>query len=484
MQDTSSGDPVPAEVNRNSLLAAIEQIVWLRPLLFGSLAICLLLSVALYNGYPTIFSDTGSYVLTGELLVAFSPFRSPGYSIFTRLTSLRTTAWLTIAMQAIIVLYVLHKTFAYLIGRERKFRDYALLASVCAMTALTSLPWLVSLLMPDVFAGILFLSAFLLAFDSQLRLSERIYLAAILMISVSAHVSFLPIGALFVAALVIPRLAGCRMRGVPPVRLMLAWLLVPIIAAGFWTANLNRQIGLGFKLSPSRNMFLLARLFEDGLAADFLHENCPKHPFVACRYLSTLPRSAEEFLFHHPLLQDITGHEDEMEAIVWGTLSAHPVRFVTSSIKSTLLQLAALRTGDEIRTYSAREWNTAAMQRVFPGEFQSFLHSRQFRGRLLPLVDTVAPVQAAIFWLSIAACLLLAWTGRVGRVNQFLYSTIAFLVINAAVCATLSGVYDRYQSRVAWIVPFCLTAYICCLFRERERAVVRQKLCTPVMSNG
>ena len=46
---------------------------------------------------------------------------------------------------------------------------------------------------------------------------------------------------------------------------------------------------------------------------------------------------------------------------------------------------------------------------------------------------------------------------------------MAFLAINAAVCATFAGVFDRYQSRVAWLVPFCLMAYVCAGLKERQR---------------
>ena len=32
----------------------------------------------------------------------------------------------------------------------------------------------------------------------------------------------------------------------------------------------------------------------------------------------------------------------------------------------------------------------------------------------------------------------------------------------------VAGVYDRYQSRVAWIMPLCLACYVCCLVKERK----------------
>ncbi|HEV7969120.1 MAG TPA: hypothetical protein VGP19_16190 [Candidatus Acidoferrales bacterium] len=438
-----------------------------RRLFAGALAICALVSIALYNGYPTLFSDTGSYLLTGKFFVALAPFRAPGYSIFVRVTSLGISAWFTIAMQAVMVVYVLYETCIYLVDSDRKFADRCFLASVCALAALTSLPWLVSLVMPDVFAGVLFLSAFLLAFAGELRRMQRIALAVILAISVAAHTSLFPIAGLFVVAVVVLRCISRTPRLLPSTRSVLAWLLIPIIASGFVTAELNREMGLGFRLSPSRNAFLLARLFGDGLAADFLRENCPQRHFLSCRYLRHLPRSQEEFLFQSPLFPELLkGHQNEMEDIVRGTLLADPVRFVTTSAKQTLLQLSALRTGDEIRSYSAIEWNNSVVPRVFPGDLKAFLNARQYRGRLTPLADASAALDTIVFWLSLVTCLLLAGTGRFARVNLFLFSAIAFLVMNATICASFAGVYDRYQSRVAWIIPYCLSAYIACRAKD------------------
>lgn len=157
-----------------------------RPLFVGATAVCLLVSVALYNGYPTVFSDTGGYLLTGTTFIAFPPFRAPGYSVFTRLTSLQASAWFVIIAQAVISVYVLQETCNYLVDADDSFRDLCLLVSVFVLAAFTSLPWLVSLLMPDVFAGVLFLSAFLLAFNDNLRLRQRIALSVILWIAVSS----------------------------------------------------------------------------------------------------------------------------------------------------------------------------------------------------------------------------------------------------------------------------------------------------------
>jgi hypothetical protein len=438
-----------------------------RRLFIGALAICALVSVALYNGYPTVFSDTGSYLLTGKFFIAFAPFRAPGYSIFTRLTSLDSSAWFTITMQAAMVVYVLYETCIYLFDGDRKYSDLSFLASIFILTALTSLPWVVSLLMPDVFAGVLFLSAFLLAFAGELRRIQRIALAATFAIAVAAHASLLPIAVVFAVAVVALRYVSRVASEVPSKRAVAAWLLVPILVSGLFTASLNRRMGLGFTLSPSRNAFLLATLFGDGLAEDFLRANCQKHYFTSCKYLSNLPRTQGEFLFWHPLYPELRkAHPAEMEKIVRGTILAYPVQFAISSARGTLRQLTSFRTGDEIRSYGAKEWNNGVIPRVFPGDLQAFLNARQYHDRLTHLADVSALVDTTVFWLSLAACLLIAGTGRFGRLNTFFFSAMAFLVINASICATFAGVYDRYQSRVAWIIPFCLTAYVGCLARD------------------
>jgi hypothetical protein len=441
-----------------------------RTLLFGAAAAVLLLWVAAYNGYPTVYPDTGGYLYTGAFFIAVPPFRAPGYAIFTRLTGCGASAWFIVALQAIVVVIVLYETCKYVIGGDSRFRDHCLLAIVSILAALTSLPWIASELMPDVFAGLVFLSAFLLTFNKQLGLLEQIGLAAILAISISAHLSLLPIGAIFVVALAIARFADWQVHGASPAKSMLAWLLLPVAAAGLGTAALNLETGLGFRLSASGNEFLLARLFADGLATDYLRENCPKEPFVACRHLAELPTTQAEFLFWSPVRGDMAAHGDEIAQVVRGTIFSHPITFLASSAKDTFIQLAEFRTGDEIRASNlhAPNTNAAVIQQVFPRDLQAFSNSRQALDRMNPVTKAAAIIDTVVFCLSTLACVLLARTNRAKKVNQLLYWAIVFLVINAGICGSLVGAYDRYQSRVAWLIPLCLLSYICCLMKSRS----------------
>lgn len=434
-----------------------------RSLCFCGVSVGLLLSVALWNGYPTVYPDTASYMYTGAFGVAFQPFRSPGYSVFIERTSFGVTPWFTILAQAMVVVAVLYETCKYFMDGDSKVRDHCLLATAVVLAAFTSLPWETSLLLPDVFAGVVFLSLFLLAFHARLNWAERFGLAATAAVGVGAHISLLPIAVLFVGTFAVVKLAGWAPRNSLSATSALAGLIVPLLVAGLWTANTNRSMGLGFTISPSGNEYLMGRLLEDGLAEDFLRGNCPQRPFVACRYLNDLPKTPEQFLFWNPMLPAMNGNGDEMREIVRGTLAAYPLRFVWNSTKHTLRQLVQLRTGDEVRGLALGAPNATGkvILEVFPRDVEAYAYSKLIQGRLVGLTKVVAVIDTVVFWLSAFACFVLATRKTEEKWNWFFYSVVAYLLFNAAVCATFAGVYDRYQARVAWLIPLCLTIFVC-----------------------
>jgi hypothetical protein len=50
---------------------------------------------------------------------------------------------------------------------------------------------------------------------------------------------------------------------------------------GTWDGGAELRLGSRFQYFPSGRLLLLSRLFADGLASDYLHDNCPKQPLIA-----------------------------------------------------------------------------------------------------------------------------------------------------------------------------------------------------------
>ncbi len=115
------------------------------------LAATLLLWPALWNGYPLVFSDTGTYLSQAiEHYVGWD--RPVFYSFFLLPLHMTITTWPAIAVQALLVVYTL-----YLMHRTLRPGSSAWwLLPIAALLAIgTSLPWFAAQLMPDVFTGLL-----------------------------------------------------------------------------------------------------------------------------------------------------------------------------------------------------------------------------------------------------------------------------------------------------------------------------------------
>src|SRR6202012_3041871 len=88
-----------------------------------------LLSIALWNGFPLIFYDTGAYVLPGLAGVSLEE-RSPVYSLFVAASGGGLSLWLVGLAQAAMTTFVLAETARVLVPR---LRVWVLLAIVAVL---------------------------------------------------------------------------------------------------------------------------------------------------------------------------------------------------------------------------------------------------------------------------------------------------------------------------------------------------------------
>ncbi len=101
---------------------------------------------------------------------------------------------------------------------------------------------------------------------------------------------------------------------------------------------------------------------------------------------------------------------------------------------------------------------------AFPDEVSAYLSSRQASGELEDFLKRVDAPFIALLWLSIAGCLLTAITGWSRRRDDPLVQLALFGLIavaaNAFFMSNLSGVFGRYQARVAFLTVFPALALI------------------------
>jgi len=148
---------------RTLIAQPMARTVWLG---FATLFLCL---PAVYNGFPFLFFDSFDYLANGlkvlHTLTTGKPYglygyRSNFYSLFLGMGyATAHSLWIVPLVQGAILSYILWVCFRVVSpGRPAVL----FLGQVGFLSLATSASWFVSFVMPDVFAAILILAAFLL----------------------------------------------------------------------------------------------------------------------------------------------------------------------------------------------------------------------------------------------------------------------------------------------------------------------------------
>ncbi len=429
---------------------------WVPALAVGCGAL-LLIWPALRNGYPLMFSDTGPLLEMG--LEPSIGWDKPWiYGPFLALCW-RTTLWLPLAAQALLVSWVLWLTQAALGGRQVRLH-----LALCAVLAVGSAaPWFTSLLMPDVFTPVAVLCLFVLAFGGD-RLS-RIELAGATVlgsVAVAAHLAHLILAAGCIAALALVQWRpGWRSlwrlwRPAVPLAAALAMLLLT-------NAVGNRVLGI----SPYGSVFALARLVGDGPGRAYLDRACPDPKLRLCAWQGRLSADSDEFLWHPqgPLWADGFGptrFAPEAARLVPAIIAAYPLDTLRGAAANTLRQLLRVQVGD---TLVPDHLDIAVLPRLRPylpaaeiARYQAALQPRGlFRDAAAPFLIVHAVLLAAGAVGSVAV-MLRCWRTR-RPLAGLAAVVLTALLANAFATGALSGPHDRYQARLAWLVLLAPLAY-------------------------
>ena len=427
-------------------------------------AALLLVWPAFLNRYPILFSDTGAFLAQTiePLMIWDKPWI---YGPLLHLLHWRQTLWLPLLAQGLIVSHLLWLVQRVLRGGATPAAHLLLCASLAALTAL---PWVAALLMPDIFAPVVVLALFLLGFapDGGLSRGELAYLLVLATLGIASHLSHIPLAlALVVLTLLVARALGPLLRTAAPLALAVL-LLLATNAVGHGKAS----------LSPYGATFLLARLIADGPAARTIAAECPQRAWYLCAWAGRLPTDSDVFLWEpeSPVNQDAHGNSrflggmllaPEAQEIVAETLRREPFAVAAAALRNATVQLVKAGVGDTLGRQALGDAVRPRLLQGFPAsEVAAHDGSAQFQGQLPALAAPFLWPQGPVLILG-AVGLLLAWralTRRDGTLPEterrlrlgFVLMLLVGVAANAVATGALSKPHHRYQARIAWLMPF------------------------------
>jgi hypothetical protein len=407
-------------------------------LLAITLSAALLLWPAAWNGYPLVFSDTGTY-LTQAIEHHLGWDRPPFYSLAILPLHLTLSTWPVVIAQALLTAHMLHLLRRVLLPIASAWW----LVPICGVLAVASAaPWFVSQLMPDLFTPLLAIALGLLALTpDRLSRRERLWLILLSAFMIAAHQSNLPLALALLVAL--SRRCGVTTRLIaPPMLACVALLAVNLIGHG------------RLSLSPYGNVFLLARIIEDGPGRDVLRRDCPQAGWRLCAFRNAMPDNADDFLWRadSPLAHagGAIAVSAEADAILAAAWRAAPAEMAQAALRNFASQLWGFATGDGLEAWPNTV--TPAIMRDFPpAEYRAYARSLQSTSSL-SVPWPLPALHMAAAWMGVALCgavLALGWRRDVAA--GFAAAALLTVLVNAAVTGCLSGPHDRYQSRVMWL---------------------------------
>ena len=432
-------------------------------------------ALAFVNRYPLVYFDTHAYV---QGMFELKPLwdRPMGYPFMMRAVTWLSTLWTVVIFQGLLVSWLLLEWLrALLPPRIVVWKVHLLLLLVLVLC--TSMPWYAAQIMPDIFAPITALALGLLLFVHELVRWKRALLWILLFFFLLAHYSFAGMTILLLMGLTAWK-SWRRWRGGAPVPVHwsnIAGVAGVLFSGMLFTIGYNAVNGLGAVYSPAANCFFAGRLCEGEVMADFLRAHCPDKDYALCPYKEELPRIPGEFLWAEnsmvARLGGASAAEKALDPVISdllldvGSLGA----YLQTAIKDTFVQLFQVDTGSGIVKLDEEENTCRTLLERLPGEGKMYLVSLQYYNAWR--FEGVNRVIRIVLLLSV---ILIAWHWNTTPtlLKHLVLLLLAWVFLNALVTASLANVYDRLQSRVAWLVVL-----VACLMLMRtawgERMVSR-----------
>ena len=413
-----------------------------------------LLWVALWNGYPTFYPDSGTYLECGFLLE--TPVDRPiTYGLFIVATSLGGfSLWMTILAQAIL-LFVTTRAFV------RLFQPSGWMVPVLIATITSGVSFLTSQVMSDVFTSIMILSMLLYGFSPKGRIGWLVLYT----VCCAMHTSHLPVALLLYPVL----LATMRLASVPTLRA--AWMKT----WGLLAATVVAYVALNISMVKSTEAFYAAHLAETGDLHEYLNRACPDANYDLCRIIDRIPQSADHFLWHEQGPMHWYPDRDRMKAdlgsIIGDMLKDERSRrrILLSTLRSGTKQLSAFDAGEGNVPFPAGSGVHTRMERHFGRELSRFERMRQNDAiafaKATNGLNAYYRVATIASLIVIGLCMMVMVRLREWRFVACVGFVAIAYVVNCFVNAGLVVVVvaHRFGAKLIWFAPLLAAIGVCWL---------------------
>lgn len=368
-----------------------------------------------------------------------------------------------IAVQALIVasLLIFCGQIALRIAAVRRPRR--LLGALGVIVTLSPLPFYTSMLMPDVYSGLIILMlGMAISYWPRLTPSEKAVLLLASGIFASFHTTHLLIAGIMAILGVILSLA--RKASLRPLLLVAPVIAVSILASAAFSYAVTRSL----HDKPISPPFLSARLTAAGPGADFLRSICAREPeaWALCPYRHRLPAYSDDFLWgEDSVFQGADGSAQrrmakEDKRFAAAVLTFDPLGVVRVTVASSFAQLASF----DLKNFNYSAAHSSNLPGKYPSNIAAEIAATRAAQGTMPTAPTLV-ASVGITLLSLVALALWAlrtFGSRFRRSSsemQFVVLLVLSVFANAVVSGALSGPHARYQMRLIWLLPVVAIAF-------------------------
>ncbi|MGB0916384.1 MAG: hypothetical protein ACPGU4_02245 [Flavobacteriales bacterium] len=428
---------------------------------------------AIVNGYPLVYSDSGTYIISGFLKNV--PMDRPiAYGLFINLLGAGTSLWFVVIAQALLVIFTIYM-LVRLVTKSAPWPWTIGLVLVPGLT--TGVSNYTSQIMPDIFSALSIVGFGVLLAQKKFGWLE-VLLSCIVVLSAMFHFSILMVG-MGMGIVAIIGWAICRTNFTVVRKAVLLSTLPVLLVLG-----LNYSLTDEVFISKTSNVFTTARIMETGVLADFLTENCSQNEYLLCNSVNDFPNHAHEFLWN----DDSPLYDEDCRSrrftACWLEKNHH-FGFMLKDIVTQpkyLSQLAVIYTVDffsqlgdfGIGLLTPQTEGSAAqncLTKVYPSELDAYKSTAQYKEtQFFKTASSIQMVMVILGLLGILWGLFQAYRNKTIQNYAWAFMLILGVLGNALSVTIFSGVLDRYQSRVIWILPLIA---LCILVRYWEN---RQEL--------